>query len=106
MGRVARANQQVAAGQIADGRASKELRIQVQAEGDLLRKFAWIRLLPPKSAENREAISVGFADRGFLVEEVEGRVTLADQVHTQQVDLRQYHKPDALKNPHFTFHAP
>jgi hypothetical protein len=83
-----------------------EIRGLVQAEGGP-RKFFWISLQPRNEKKNRrEAISVGFAERAFVVPGVESQVILEEQVHSTRLDLRDKHTAQALTNPHFTFHAP
>lgn len=69
------------------------------------RKCVWVSLQPPK-ATLREAISVGFADRSFLVSRVESHVALEERTHVTAMDLQAEHGLSAVTNPHFTFHAP
>jgi hypothetical protein len=61
-----------------------------------LRGVAWINLLP------KGAISVGLSSQPTTV----GEIVSAVEGVEERFDLRDRYPPDALKDPHFTYHAP
>jgi hypothetical protein len=75
----------------------REVRLTVGYAG-VQRNVLWISL------QEDGSISVGFIDQNVIVEGLTSEQELDGVVHREYLDLATKHRPEAIKNPHFTLH--